>query len=361
MGTVLNFVGPGQPLVVRARGDALPGNGELLVQISCCTLCRSDLSTWSGKRPGPTPSVLGHEIVGRIMAFGPEASSLDARGTACVIGDRISWTVSAHCGLCFFCLEGLTQKCLSLRKYGHEQCTDDDPYRGGLADQIVLWPGTAWVKLPDALPDEVAAMANCSGATAASVLRLAGSVSGRCVVILGGGILGLFACAMAKEAGAASVIVSDPVEANRYRALSFGATHVMPADSEDFLSGVRSLTNDRGADIVLELAGTSSAVQAGLRLLRIGGTLILAGTVSNVESILLDPEMVVRRLLTIRGLHNYHANDLLAAIDFLSNHLNRYPFATLIGALFPLPEAESAFRYTDLHPGMRAAIRPEMR
>jgi len=358
MGTVVVFHGKDQPLSLESYADRSPEGAEVLVRIDCCTLCRSDIHSWSGRRPCPVPSVLGHEIVGRIAAFGPEASRMDARGTPCSVGDRISWTVAASCGKCFFCTNGLTQKCQSLRKYGHEQLSEANRYRGGLADQIMLWPGTGWVRLPENIPDEVAALANCSAATAAAALRLAGSLTDQCVVILGAGILGLFACAMAREAGAGCVVVSDPLDANRQRAGSFGATHLLSSHPNDLLTTVHEVTEGRGADVVLELAGTSSAVQSGIDLLRIGGTIILAGTVSTVPTISLNPEQVVRRLLTLRGLHNYHLTDLLAAIDFLSRHEKRYPFASLISASFPLAEAQQAFAYAQEYPGQRVAVHP---
>jgi len=86
--------------------------------------------------------------------------------------------------------------------------------------------------------------------------------------------------------------------------------------------------------------------------------IVLAGTVSTVPTISLNPEQVVRRLLTLRGLHNYHLTDLLAAIDFLSRHEKRYPFASLISASFPLAEAQQAFAYAQEYPGQRVAVHP---
>lgn len=356
MKNVILFHGKGKALETASFPDPVPNGAELLVEVTCCALCRSDLHTWLGNRHSPLPVVLGHEIVGRIAAFGADASRIDARGVTCSVGDRISWTVASPCGTCFFCHKGLTQKCLSLRKYGHEQCTDDDPFHGGLADQIVLWPGTPWVRLPGSIPDRVAALANCSVATAAAVLRSAGGVAGSTVVILGAGILGLMACALAREAGAAQVIMSDPLESHRQRALAFGATVALDSDPAVLQSQVLAATENRGADFVLELAGTASAVQTGISLLRIGGTMILAGTVAPVEMIPLDAERLVRRMLTLRGLHNYQLGDLLKAIDFLDTCAGKYPFASLVGKSFAISEAEQAFAYSQAHPGQRAVV-----
>ncbi|HMP17212.1 MAG TPA: zinc-binding dehydrogenase, partial [Gemmatales bacterium] len=273
-------------------------------------------------------------------------------------GDRITWCVTAGCGSCFFCQHGITQKCQNLRKYGHERFEEIDPYRGGLAESILLWPGTGWMKLPDPIPDEIAATLNCSVATASAALRLAGTLRNQCVVILGAGLLGLMATALAHEAGASSVIVLDPLESARSRAQEFGASHTMPPEQNLATTLVHQLTDQRGADAVLEMSGSSDAVQLGISLLRTGGTMVLAGTVSPVQPVLLDPEHIVRRMLTLRGLHNYQVGDLVTAVQSLERTLDAYPWQKLIGARFSLHEVELAFQWSIKHPGQRAAIYP---
>jgi putative phosphonate catabolism associated alcohol dehydrogenase len=347
------FHGPGRPLELASFAVPEPVGEEVLVRVTLCTLCRSDLHTHSGRRAGPTPSVLGHEIVGRVKAFGPSAPRRDWRGRPAAVGDRISWTVTASCGRCFYCAEHLPQKCERLFKYGHEAVTIERPFGGGLADYVLLKPGTAWLIVPDEIPDVVAAPANCATATVAAVLRSAGELSGRRVLILGAGVLGLTACAMARAAGAAAVMVSDPNPQARQRALAFGATHALC----DLLE-VHDLTGGRGADVAVELAGVADSVRAGLSLVRIGGTLILAGTVSPTPTVPLDPEDVVRRMVTIRGVHNYQPRDLEAALDFLAGPGRNWPFESLVGATFPLERIEEAFAHAHAHPGLRTAVVP---
>src|SRR5262249_30046394 len=107
MGLALFFHGPGTPLEPVRFAAPQPRGAELVVRVSYCTLCRSDLHTYAGRRSQPTPTVLGHEIVGRIETFGPEAARHDARGTAVNVGDRVSWALAVGCGQCFFCAEDL--------------------------------------------------------------------------------------------------------------------------------------------------------------------------------------------------------------------------------------------------------------
>src|SRR5262245_936487 len=357
MGRAAVFHGPGRPLELACDPDPEPVAAAVLVRVSCCTLCRSDLHTHAGRRAEPTPTVLGHEVVGRIVGFGPTAARTDARGQLAAVGDRVTWAVVAACGECFYCGEDLPQKCERRYKYGHERRTPDCPAGGGLADHVVLVPGTAWFRVPDEIPDRVAAPANCATATVAGLLRHVGPVAGRSVLVLGAGVLGVTACAMARAAGARAVLTADPVPSCRGRALRFGATHVLPAEAADLADGVAGATDGRGADVVFELAGAPASVLAGLAHVRTGGTLVLAGTVAP-GGVTLEPEAIVRRMLTIRGVHNYQPRDLGAALDFLAGPGRGLPFADLVAAEFPLDRAEEAFAHGHAHPGVRVAVTP---
>jgi alcohol dehydrogenase len=352
------FTGPDRPFELAQFPAPEPRGTELLVRVTCCTLCRSDLHTHAGRRTEPTPTVLGHEIVGRIEAFGPAALRHDAAGVPVGVGDRITWAVAVGCGSCFFCAEDLPQKCERPYKYGHERVVTERPLGGGLADVMVLVPETFWLRVPDELSDRVVAPANCATATVAALLRYGGPVAGRTVLVLGAGVLGVTACAMARVAEARAVIVSDPASACRERALHFGATHAFPADTEELTAGVRHVTQGRGADLVLELAGVAETVQAALALTRTGGTVVLAGTVAPVGKVVFAPETTVRRLLTIRGVHNYHPRDLATALRFLAGPGRRFPWPALVTAQYPLEQVEQAFAEAHVQPGLRVAVVP---
>ena len=199
------FLDPGQPLEMRSFALREPRGQEMLVRVTFCTLCGSDLHTFTGRRQTPTPTILGHEIIGRIERFGPDAPRHDLLGQPLREGDRITWTLAASCGACFYCTRELPQKCERLFKYGYEQITDDHPLSGGLADYCLLAPGTGIIRLPETLPDAVACPANCATATVAAALRAGGGCQGQTVLIQGAGMLGLTACAMAKAGGAAAL------------------------------------------------------------------------------------------------------------------------------------------------------------
>src|SRR5208337_4068312 len=116
------------PLELVRSAVPKPAGEELLVRVAACTLCRSDLHTHAGRRNEALPTVLGHEIVGRIVEFGPTASRTDAAEVQVREGDRVTWAVVAGCGGCFYCKEDLPQKCERPYKYGHERVTKERPF-----------------------------------------------------------------------------------------------------------------------------------------------------------------------------------------------------------------------------------------
>jgi alcohol dehydrogenase len=351
-------LGPNRPLDLQSFPIPQLQPREVLVRVSCATICASDLHTVHGRRSGPIPCVLGHEIVGTIAALGPEAPRLDLAGQPLALGDRVTWTVAASCAQCFFCEHDLPQKCEALFKYGHTASRPDRPFTGGYAEYCVLVGGTGVLRVPDALPDALAATANCTTSTVAAAMRLlkvTAPIPGSTVFVLGAGALGLNACAMLRESWASHVVCCDTDPARAKRALDFGATHaVTPAE----LPALRSTAFPRGFDAALEFSGASVAVTTAIDSLRIGGTALLVGTVLTCPSVPLDPEMVVRRMLTIRGLHNYAPLDLVTAVDFLAAAQHRYPLASLIADSYPLDAINSAFRAATQRPGFRIAVCP---
>ena len=194
---------------------------------------------------------------------------------------------------------------------------------------IILAPGTIWLRVPDDVPDTVAACELCDGhcgRSAALWRRCCRTKCGaRCRSAGGQPLAPWLAPAVQKM-----FVVSDPVQAWRERAVHFGATHVFSSDGDELKEGIGEITKGRGADLVLELAGVAGSVEAGLALVRTGGTMVLAGMVAPLGAVQFDPEKVVRRMLTIRGVHNYHPRDLATALIFLAGEGRTFPWRSLV-------------------------------
>jgi alcohol dehydrogenase len=353
------FCSPGSPLELRQFPRPELSQHEALVRVDCCTLCGSDLHTYLGKRTGPAPSILGHEMLGRIAEFGPDHPRRDWRGAPLAVGDRVSWAIAASCGECFFCQHELPQKCERLFKYGHESSDGNHPLSGGLAEYCHLAAGSALVRVPDELSDAVGATANCAAATAAAAIRAGGGCGSKIVLIQGAGLLGLATAAMAQSAGAAEVVVADIDETRLETARRFSATNTVNVSEPEALARViKHVSDGRGVDSAFEMSGSTNATPQGLDVLRTGGTYVLVGAVRPVGAVALDVETVVRRMWRLQGVHNYAPDDLAAAIDFLAANHQKYPFGDLTAAEFQLDEADAAFKTMVENKAVRVAVRP---
>ena len=355
----MEFHETGRPLELRRYPLPHLADGEVLVRITCCTLCGSDIHTYEGRRSTPCPTVLGHEILGCVAELPAGSVVCDHEGSPLEIGDRITWSVAASCGSCFFCRDGLPQKCERLFKYGHEKISDRHPLSGGLADYCHLAAGSAICRVPSGLSDAVACPANCATATVAAAMRYAGPCAGCVVLIQGAGMLGLTAAAMAASAGARDVIVCDTVAKRLPRAGRFGATHTARVDDDGaaLQDAVEQATSGRGVDVAIDLSGAAAAMETGIELLRIGGRYVWVGAVFPERPLAVSAETIVRRMLSIQGLHNYMPEDLCRAIEFLHHNHARFPFEELVAETFALEDADAAFHHASRSGALRLAVR----
>ncbi|MGE0758336.1 MAG: zinc-binding dehydrogenase [Pirellulaceae bacterium] len=318
-----------------------PSVGEILVHVAGCTLCGSDLHSFKGRRAVPVPTVLGHEIVGRIEACGPSAPACDCRGTPLQIGDRVVWAIVASCGDCPLCRRGIPQKCLRGVKYGHEKFRPGYELLGGFAEHCLLVPGTSVVKLPEDLPLEVACPAGCATATVAAALEAAGPLADRAVCVVGAGMLGLTACAMSRASHAASVTAVDVRLSRRQLSDQFGATTCIGPEE---LAAAAARTPDRlGFDVVLELSGAPEAVRQVWPHVRVGGRIVLVGSVFPAPDVPLSMEQIVRRQLHVVGVHNYAPSHLVQAVQFLEDHHQDLPLGKLVSRRVALHDVAEAF------------------
>lgn len=354
------FMGPGVPIERIAVVDAVVREGEVLVEVELATVCGSDLHTSSGARPGPAPSILGHEQVGRVVACGPGEPPRDLDRLVLEPGMRIVWAVTVDCGECRTCRRGIPNKCERLRKYGHERIGGTWQLNGGIATHVHLLARTPIVRVPDHLPAAVLAPASCATATVAAVLSSAeeiGPLDGEVVLVSGCGMLGLTAVAMANGRGAI-VVATDPVFERRSLALQFGAALAVPPDDGE-VRGALAALEVPGFGVGFELSGANAAIELLLRTAEVGATIVLAGSVFPAPPVEVSAELVVRRLLTLRGVHNYRPEHLVQAVQFLEAAPHDL-FAALVGEVVPFDEAVRALT-TPPTTGARVGVRPTER
>ena len=358
---------PGRPHDALAAPGVRLSPGEALVEVELATICGSDVNTVRGARPAAAPLVLGHEQVGRVVAVSEGAARSD--GSLLELGDRVVWSVTVSCGECDRCRRGLTQKCRTLAKYGHERVHRGWELSGSFATHVQLRAGTTIVRVSEQLPALVAAPASCATATAVAALDAAATrvrLAGTGVLVTGAGMIGLTVTALAVEAGA-TVLVSEPDPARRAFAVRLGAIPVDPGargSSPERLDAALEVLAGRGISEVLvsiEASGAASAVQTAVRVLGIGGVAVLLGSMTPGSDVHLDPESLVRRLVMVTGVHNYSADHLVRAVAFLERSWHGLPLDELVDATHGLADLDAALAEAATGEHVRVGVAPGRR
>lgn len=343
------FEGQGQSMSLQEQIIPDLKSGELLVKNLYTSICGSDLHTYCGLRHEKVPTVLGHEIVGEVMAFSDDHSGKDYLGKALNIGDTITWSIFSSDAASEMSKAGMPQKAAGLFKYGHAQVTADDALHGGLATHCILKPGTAILGISKDIPLPAAAIINCAVATVAGAVRLAGMLEHKKVLITGSGLLGMVCAAMCKDLGASNIHMAD-INSNRLeQAYAFGA-------DETHLLTDPAIKLPEEIDVTFDMSGAPEAMENGLKSLAIGGTAIWIGAVFHNRAVQVDAESVIRRLVTIRGLHNYNFEDFEYAVNFITKNYQIFPFEQVVSKEFSLSETEDAFKYAVEHKPLRVGI-----
>lgn len=347
-GKIAMFHGPGEPFSLKSFPVRDLEPGEVLIRNRYTTICGSDLHTWCGSRQEPCPTVLGHEIVGEIVQLHPVHPGMDHDGVPLQPGDLVTWSIFASDPASPQARQGMPQKGEGLFKYGHARVEAPEVFHGGLAEYCVLKAHTAILKIPAGMPLPVAATLNCAIATVAGALRIAGPVRDKKILITGMGLLGLTCAAMCREAGAMHITAADVAPARLLDAGAFGAHATQ-------LTGSGAPLPE--ADVAFDFSGAPDAMEAALDQLTLGGTAVWIGAVFKTRGLMIDPEKVIRRILTIKGLHNYNYEDFSYALRFMRDHHDRYPFHQVVAKEFPLNEAQAAFEFAATQKPYRVGIR----
>ena len=290
--TALTVVKTGRPpqLAIDERLTPTPGPGEALLRVEACGFCYHDLLVMSGTlRRGVLPGViLGHEIAGTVVAVADGATQFR-------LGDRVVSLLTAACGQCARCLAGLEHRCVAGAGIGHGR-------DGGFAEYVAL-PASALVAVPDTIPPQEAALLACPAGVALSGIEAAGVESGDTVVVSGaGGGLGAHAVQLAAMAGAQVIAVTTSSEKTTQLETMGASVVIETEDGLDIADVVMALTDDAGADAVIDTVGPP-LWPATLRCLGQHGRLALLGDVTGEPATLPLAEIIFRdlRIMGVSG------------------------------------------------------------
>ena len=346
------LVTPGQPLQLIDVPIPDPiEDGAILVRTQVATLCGTDVhvrdgAVQSASGADAVPLILGHEMVGRIVAFG-NGPRTDSLGQPLAEGDRIVWT-HGMCGRCRACtIDHEPSLCENRRRYMTELATRHPYLNGGLSEYGYVYPTSGRVRVPDDVPDAVASASSCALRTVMHGFeRLGGIADTDTVVVQGAGPVGLFAVAKAVCEGASRVIVIGGPKTRLALATSWGANTVIDVADvttpEDRVQAVRDLTDGRGGEIVLEMSGIPSAFSEGMGMLRKGGRYLIVGQAHN-ESVEFNPSLIMFNQATLIGSLSAGVDHYWKALEFLRNNADRFDWSDMLSGPYSLEQVNDAF------------------
>ena len=276
-----------------------PRPGELLVNVSECGICGSDLHLVLDRyaRPG---AILGHEWSGTVT------SAADA-GPGWTGGERVVFNPSPGCGACRPCRRGRPSVCV------HRATGDMRDMRGAFTQYITV-PATNTLRIPDSLGSRAAALVEPT-AIALHAVQLADVHAEDRVLITGGGPVGLLIVAVLRARGVEDITVSEPVAVRRARALLVGASRaIVPDQLKDPPLG-RVATTPYA--VAFECSGRAGAAEQAVGQLDYAGVLVFVGT--GAEPTRVNHNRMIILELTALGTFNYSADGFLPALDLLDS------------------------------------------
>ena len=328
-----------------------PLAGEVLVKVSACGVCHTDLHVMKAEVAFPTPAVMGHEISGTVAALGPGV-------TGPAVGTRVVSAFIMPCGFCTPCGAGRDDLCDSFFAMNRLKGTlydgttrlrrlDGSPIAmysmAGLAEYSVV-PATDVFPLPDGLPLEESAVLGCAIFTAYGAVRHAADLRGgdRIAVVAAGGV-GINIIQIARAFGASQIIAVDVRDDKLEAARQLGATDVVNSTTTDATARVRELTEGRGVDVAFEVLGIPQTFTQAFDMIRDGGRMVAVGIAPGKTTAPVEITRLVRRELRIIGSYGARTRaDMPEIIRLAAQGIFRPE--TIVTRRFPLEQADAAYQ-----------------
>ena len=287
----LTFLGVESVAVENIADPQILAPSDVIVRVDVCAVCGSDLHVYHGRETGiDHHTVMGHEFSGTIVEKGSAVGKLKK-------GDRVMSPFTTNCGECFYCLRGLTCRCIKGQLFGWVQ--EGSGLHGGQAEYVrVPMAEQTLVPIPEDLDMELAVLLGDIVPTGFFSARQAQIKPGDVVAVVGCGPVGLMAILGAYHYGASRVFSIDKVKSRLDVAADFGGEPVYADDSAD-LDKILHATHGRGPDAVLEAVGSVSSVKLAFDLVRPGGTVSAVG-VCTESAFPFSPVQAYNKNLTYR-------------------------------------------------------------
>ena len=329
------------PNVMEVRRLDIPeiGDDEAIVRIEATGICGTDYEWFRGDLDIPYPIILGHEPLGRIAAIGPVAS--ERWGVA--VGDRVAVRSGYRCGRCAACEAGGTEPCPHAGGFGQTGLDKAPGLWGGYAEYPV--PAGRICGVPHGRRDGSGSCGDVQSARRGFRLGCGRhrSAARPNAGGAGSGQRGICCAIAARESGASMVAITGLGRDEHKLALArdMGADIAINVDGEDPVERVLAATGGAGVDCVVDT--TPYAVQAvnqAVRMVKPGGTVVLAGLKGRRAFDGLSPDDIIWKKLTLRGVLGVEYSAFRRAVDTI--HSRKYPMERLHTHSFPIEQAEQA-------------------
>ncbi|MDO5049085.1 MAG: zinc-binding dehydrogenase [Actinomycetaceae bacterium] len=288
-----------------------PKSGEVLVKVSACGMCHSDLHVISGAIAFPLPCVLGHEVAGEIVEVGPGNEH-----TGLKVGQRVAGAFLMPCGQCEACSQGRDDLCGPFFELNRLQgklydgttrleSLDGEEIAmysmGGLAEYCVI-PSTSVAVADENLDPVAGSILGCAAMTAYGAVRRGADLHyGETVAVVATGGVGSNIIQISKAFGAKQIIAIDVSDEKLEAAKKLGATDVVNSTKQDVHDAVFELTGGRGVDVAFEALGRPETWTSALDALKDGGRMVPIGLGAGVQTAGVEINRTVRRSQSILG------------------------------------------------------------
>jgi L-iditol 2-dehydrogenase len=336
------FRGPGQ---LSYEDVEMPkvGPGEMLVKTKVALTCGTDVKTFRrGHHLIQPPTLFGHEFAGDVAQVGQGVTRFEE-------GMRVVAANSAPCNDCFFCLRGKQNLC------------EDIIFNWGAFAEYVRVPARIVEinvhQIPAHLDYQEAALLEPLACVVLGNEAACISAGDTVVIAGGGGPIGLMHLQLARHNGATSLVVVDLKDSRLDLARQLGATCVINPTREDPVAVVKELTEGRGADVVIETAGSPQVWQLSVELVRKGGTVVWFGGCPAGSRVSLDTGKLHYGELTVRGVFHHTPQTVTKALRLLSEGV--IESSALINRRAPLEETQKALEMVMTGEAIKVAIFPD--
>ena len=324
----LVFHGSGESAWEDVADPGIQDATDAIVRVDAVTICGTDLHILKGDVPEVRPgTVLGHEAVGEVVEAGGDVRSVRP-------GDRVLVSCITSCGRCRYCREGTYGQCRGGGGWilGHL-------INGTQAEYVrVPYADLSTYLLPGAVDSKDAVLLADIFPTAYEVGVLNGRVRpGDTVVVVGAGPIGLAAIATARFYTPQKIIAVDPAPARLDAAKRLGADAVASA-GEEAEQLVADLTEELGADVVIEAVGVPASFEACTRMVRPGGHVANVGVHGKPATLHLEDLWIKNVTITTGLVDTYSTRTLLRMMA-----AGQLPTSSLVTHIFPLDAMEEAY------------------